>query len=252
MKAIKTAAAAALLATSSFANADLTMNATIASDYVFRGISQTDNAPAVQAGLDAGIKFLGVYFYAGMWGSNVDFDITKITPPEGQSSGSKADSSIEMDYYGGVSGEVMSVAWDFGIIYYNYHQADDLDYVEGYFSLGHDFDFMAVTGSINYASDYFNSTEEAYYWALAIDVPVWWDFMVNLHGGYQDIDDADRFFGVDGASDDYIDYSIGLSRTLFDIDVSLAWMDNNINSSDCFGGQNVCDSRWVFSLSKQL
>ena len=37
-----------------------------------------------------------------------------------------------------------------------------------------------------------------------------------------------------------------------DIDVSLAWMDNNINSSDCFGGQNVCDSRWVFSLSKQL
>ena len=39
------------------------------SDYVFRGISQSDNDPAIQGGIDFGCGIL----YAGAWASLVDF-----------------------------------------------------------------------------------------------------------------------------------------------------------------------------------
>ena len=40
------------------------------SDYVFRGVSQTSNEPALQGGADIGWGIL----YAGVWASRVDFD----------------------------------------------------------------------------------------------------------------------------------------------------------------------------------
>ena len=46
-------------------------NAGIVTDYVYRGISQTDEGPAVQGGFDVGHSS---GLYAGIWGSNVDFN----------------------------------------------------------------------------------------------------------------------------------------------------------------------------------
>ena len=40
------------------------------SDYVFRGISQTDNDPTIQGAINVGYGI----FYAGVWGSGLDFD----------------------------------------------------------------------------------------------------------------------------------------------------------------------------------
>jgi uncharacterized protein (TIGR02001 family) len=58
----------------------------LATDYVFRGVSNTDNKPTVQGSLD--YTFKG--FYVGIWGSNTDF----------------SDAHIEFDYYGGYSGAI--------------------------------------------------------------------------------------------------------------------------------------------------
>ena len=60
-----------LMGLSSAASAtDLTGNATLTNDYVWRGSSQTSQKPAVQAGL----KLAGQHgFYASAWGSNVKF-----------------------------------------------------------------------------------------------------------------------------------------------------------------------------------
>ena len=49
------------------------------SDYVFRGVSQSDNEPALQGGADIGWGIL----YAGVWASMVDFD----EAPAGQRGG---------------------------------------------------------------------------------------------------------------------------------------------------------------------
>ncbi|MEN5061227.1 TorF family putative porin [Luteimonas sp. TWI1416] len=54
----------------SVAATELSGSATLTSDYVWRGTSQSDEGPAVQAG----IKFTGMHgFYAQAWGSDVRF-----------------------------------------------------------------------------------------------------------------------------------------------------------------------------------
>lgn len=57
-------------------------NIAMVSDYVARGISQTNGDPALQGNIDYGYNGFGV----GVWGSNVDF-------------GSAADADVELDYY---------------------------------------------------------------------------------------------------------------------------------------------------------
>lgn len=97
----------------------LSANATFATDYVFRGFSQTDEHPAVQGGFEAEYDIL----YLGVWGSNVDFG----------SEGNRAVADIEIDWYGGVRPEWKGISFDFGVFYYTFPgalQTWNLDYVE--------------------------------------------------------------------------------------------------------------------------
>ncbi|MDB5465446.1 MAG: hypothetical protein JWQ46_208 [Phenylobacterium sp.] len=110
MKTIKLAllAATATLAISSVAHAEdrplgLTFNAGAATDYVFRGISQTNNKAEAFAGADITVAKIG---YAGLWLSNVDF-----------LNGTR----LESDFYAGVKPTLGPVAFDFGVIYYGYN-----------------------------------------------------------------------------------------------------------------------------------
>ncbi|MDH5648948.1 MAG: TorF family putative porin [Gammaproteobacteria bacterium] len=103
------------------ANDDLTAQAGIVSDYVFRGISQTDNSAALQAGAEYRHS-KGPYF--GAWGSKVDL-------PSG--------SDVELDIYGGLSNELVksNIGWDLGYILYRYNESMD-NFEEFYGSLSFD------------------------------------------------------------------------------------------------------------------
>ena len=104
----------ALTATSAFA--DVSGGVTLTSDYLFRGVSQTQGDSAVQWNLEAEKK--GVY--GGTWGSTVDFG---------------GDASIEYDFYGGYRWENDSVGLDVGIIQYNYNnQIDSVEEMYGVLS----------------------------------------------------------------------------------------------------------------------
>lgn len=105
------AAAVALLALSGAASAEdrqfgWSVNVGGTSDYIFRGVSQTDGDPAFQAGVD----FTYGILYAGIWGSNTDDAFTN--------------SSAEIDFYAGVKPVLGPVTFDFGILYY-YYPGDD-------------------------------------------------------------------------------------------------------------------------------
>ena len=90
----------------------LTFNVGAATDYVFRGISQTDEDPQIFAGADISSGI----FYGGVWGSNVEF-------------GDGTDA--EFDVYAGVKPVVGPVTFDLGVIYYGYvDDGNDWDYVE--------------------------------------------------------------------------------------------------------------------------
>ncbi len=82
------------------------------SDYVFRGISQTDNDPA-HAGRR---RFSYGILYAGVWASMVDFDGRARRPTR------------EVDWYGGIkptwNSPFGTINLDFGVIYYSYPGAD--------------------------------------------------------------------------------------------------------------------------------
>ena len=82
-----------------------TGNLTIASEYRFRGISQTAFRPAIQGGVDYSHAS---GFYVGNWNSNVD-------PSAGY-----PDGNIEMDFYGGYKTAFGDFGLDVGGIYYYY------------------------------------------------------------------------------------------------------------------------------------
>ena len=79
-------------------------NVALTTEYIFRGISQSDDRGAIQGGLTYAYDFGSVVGSLGIWGSNVNF----------------ADASVELDYTATLSGKVREIAWNLGYIYYNY------------------------------------------------------------------------------------------------------------------------------------
>ena len=224
-----TLAAAVLMTASplaiSTAAAEVTFSGNVAltTDYVYRGISQTDGA-AIQGGFDLEHSS---GFYAGVWASNLDFG---------------DDADIEVDYYAGIGGEFSNkIGWDVGAIYYAYPDSDDADagdydFTEVYGSLSYDFGPAAVTGGVAYSGDFFGSTGDATYVSLGVDIPLANDFTLGLHYGDQSIDDAD----------DYNDWKIGLSKSLGGFDFALDYTDTDLPDSD------ITDDRFIFTVSKSL
>ena len=87
----------------------VTSNVGVVSNYVYRGITQTQSAPAIQGGLDYAHSS---GLYAGVWASNVGW----IT-----GSGAAGNASLEMDTYAGYKGAATAeVSYDVGAIRYNY------------------------------------------------------------------------------------------------------------------------------------
>jgi uncharacterized protein (TIGR02001 family) len=107
----KTLLAAAVVSTlaSTAAMAQVSGNLTIASDYRFRGVSQTFMLPTIQGGIDYAHAS---GFYAGNWNSNV-------------SSAQYANGGgIEMDFYAGYKMALGDVGLDVGTLYYYYPGAE--------------------------------------------------------------------------------------------------------------------------------
>ncbi len=217
------------------AEVDLSGNVALTSDYTFRGISQTDEDPAVQGGFDLAHSS---GFYAGVWASNVDFD-----------DGDEA--HIEMDVYGGISGEFPNaLGWDVGILHYDYPGADsslDYDFNEIYGSLSYDFGPVAASAGISYSNDYFGGSDNATYYSLDLSVPLPQDFSIGAHVGRQEIDENNTF-----GTPDYTDWKLGVSKEIGGFGLALDYVDTDLSDSDCFGGSDLCDGRVVFTVSKSL
>lgn len=88
----------------------LTANVGVVSNYIFRGISQSQHQPALQAGVDYNHSS-GLYI--GAWGSSIewvdrkDFQVQK-------------NNHVELDLYGGYKGSVGDFGYDVGAIRYFY------------------------------------------------------------------------------------------------------------------------------------
>ncbi len=216
-----------MLASSGAYAVEVSGNVALASDYVYRGVSQTNEEAAIQGGFDIeGESGL----YIGVWASNIAFD-----------------GSIEIDIYAGYGGEFSEdLGFDIGVLHYGYPNdagPNDSSFDEIYGSLS----YQDLTVGVAYSNDFFFESGTATYIYIDYSLPLPNDFGLDLHYANQAIDDNATF-----GAPDYAEYSLGLSRTLADIDLSLTWYDTDLSNDECFGGANVCESRVVFGLSKSL
>jgi uncharacterized protein (TIGR02001 family) len=98
----------------------LTGNVGLFSDYSYRGLSQTNEKPALQGGLDYSHSS---GFYIGLWASNVSWisDPVNIAGNQTAMAGSPS-ASLEIDTYIGFKNSFAGGDWnyDFGFLRYNY------------------------------------------------------------------------------------------------------------------------------------
>lgn len=125
---------------------DVSGNVAISTDYVFRGVSQTEEDPAISAGIDA----TNGLFYVGAWASNVSYAGDDKT-------------NAEVDVYGGVRTEFAGLSWDLGAIAYIYTNepdGSDFDYAE--IKVGASRAFGPVTTSVTgyWSPDFFGAAED--------------------------------------------------------------------------------------------
>ena len=186
------------------ASAELTGNAGVMSEYLFRGLPQT-TGPSVYGGVDYAHDS---GFYAGTWAATINFG-----------AGSAGDAAIggagtEVDFYTGFSGGD-AVTYDVGFIYYLYTEEDEQDMPdpsyntpEVYGSLG----FGPVSVSAYYAPDtYFGVDDAAYGVYTSGSFPLTdvlaFDAAIGYNGG-----EGNEGFTPDG--DAYIEYNLGVSAGL--------------------------------------
>ena len=199
---------------------------TLATDYTFRGVSQTSEKGAVQAGIDVAWDS---GFYIGAWGSNVDF-------------GDEVTS--ELDLFLGYGFEVSEgVELDFSYIYYNYAgQESDLNYSEFVSSVS----FSDLTLGLVFSPDYFGSDEDALIYNIDYAIGLNENWSIDLHLGYTDTDsDA---LGTD--EDSYIDYLAGLNYEVNGTTFTLAVAGTDADEDENFG--DLGEARAVFSVSRAL
>lgn len=205
-------------------------NATGTSDYVFRGISQSDNDPAIQGGADVTYGL----FYAGIWGSSIDY---------------AADNNIELDYYVGITPSYMGVSFDFGYIYYNYPDADFNDYWElKAAASGEILPKLTAGGTFYWAPD------AGYDWyvyegSLSYELPKFAMFTPTVSGlvGYTDFQDAN-------VGTDYTYWNAGLGLGVDNISFDLRYWDTDASAAECFvqTSANACSERFVFSVGVSI
>ena len=97
----------------------LSANVSVANNYIWRGLTQTTNEPAVSGGIDYASDS---GFYAGTWASNVQYAADDVY-------------SYEHDVYFGYAGEAGDISYDVGYLYYNYDDVAEYDFGEIYGNL---------------------------------------------------------------------------------------------------------------------
>lgn len=204
---------------------DLAWNVAASTDYVFRGVSQTEEDPAISAGVD----LTSGAFYAGAWASNVAFP-------------GDPDTNAEIDIYAGIRPEFAGWTWDFGAIGYFYASQPngaDYDYVEAKVAASRAIGPATVGAAVYWSPDFFGASEDeaTYVEANAAFNPAE-NWTVSGAVGRQFV-----------SSDfDYTTWNLGVARQLNDtLAVDLRYHDTDEHDfGDIYGSRAVVSLKAVF------
>lgn len=213
-------------------------NVAVASDYAFRGISQTLEEAAIQGGMDL-VHPLG--FYLGMWGSSVNFGEDLAGGPRAQ---------MELDAYGGLAASPFGLAdLDLGFVYYAYPGADrerDYDFLELGLGASRSLGVLSAAASLRYSPDFFAGSGTGLYYGGELGLPV---SRLTLSGslGRQSIAENAAF-----GTPDYLEWGLGAGVDLQGFGFSGRYLSTDLSAGECFGGSDLCGARVVFSVGRAL
>ena len=214
-----------------------TGNLGIFSDYRFRGISQTFDAPAIQGGIDYSHAS---GFYVGTWASNVSGNIY-------------TDGSIEMDVYGGFKFPLGPVTLDVGALQYLYPGAETggvkYDTLEAY--LGAGWKWFTLKYSVT-LDDYFGLTDSdgSGYLDLSASFELMPKLTLVAHVGSQEVKNYSNL--------DYVDYKLGVTYDLGGWLLGLAYIDTDADeatfslTNNAGETKDLAEGTVVFSVSKSF
>jgi uncharacterized protein (TIGR02001 family) len=224
------------------AQAQVTGNLGLTSDYRFRGVSQTQNAPAVQGGIDYAHSS---GLYVGNWNSSVSSDM--------YTNGS----GIESDLYAGFKKDIYKgLTLDVGSYNYFYPRATNntstnFDTNELFAGLGYGPVSVKYSQSL---SNYFgtaNSKNSQYYQADIVQPLTYISKNLSLlaHVGRTEVNNNSNL--------NYTDYNVGLGYNLQGWELAAKYYTNSgttstFQSANTINGQRLYKDAAVVSVSKSF
>ncbi len=213
MKFIKLSLSVALITTMAFAEeakkSDFCVSANMAvtSNYIWRGMTQSNNSPAVQGGVD--LEYKGLYL--GTWGSNVDFGDTK--------------NSLEADFYGGYKRELYGIGFDIGAVQYAYpNMSNEYNFAEAYLGISKEWEKFGVKAKYSKGIET-NDLNPEDCWEVGASAKL--PYNVGFSATYGDYHNIGAY------------YSVGLNRAFEKFELSVAYTDFNHETDSSADEDNV-------------
>ena len=236
---------------------EIAVGAGIASDYNFRGISQSANQPSVNAYFEARYNSsTTLQWYAGIGGYSIDFPNR---------------ASAEIDLYGGVRPTFDKLALDFGVWYYYYPGGQcffsgapllagdpscnpalpngnvakkDASFLEFYGKATYNFtDTFNMGIGAYYTEDWLNTGAEGLYGNITAKfigpaLANGWGWYVSGEVGRYWFGTTDTFYGsvsfpAGTPLPDYYTWNVGLGLTWKTITIDLRYYDTDLKNSEC-------------------
>ena len=205
-----------------------TGNLTLASEYRYRGIAQTNGKPAVQGGFDLAHSS---GFYVGTWASNVSW--------LSDAGGGAVSNSLEWDFYGGYKGALGDFGYDVGLLYYYYPGRYPAGFnspntLEAYVGAS----WKMLTLKYSHAlTDLFGfvDSQGAGYLDLTGNFDVGAGFTMVAHVGYQRIPGTSQAPARTRDDCSYTDWRLGVTKEVVGLTWGLAYVDTNAK-----GGVGQC------------
>jgi uncharacterized protein (TIGR02001 family) len=210
-----------------------TGNFGIYSQYVFRGLTQTDRKPAFQGGFDVAHTS---GFYAGTWGSNISWLHDAGVVSHG--------GSLEWDFYGGYK-QTFAEDWgiDAGVLQYYYPGS----YLPGV--TNPDTTELYVAGSWKWASLKYShavsntfgvpDSHNSWYLDLSANYPITETLTLNAHVGRQEYRGHNNGF-ANGDTLNYTDWKLGITWAAGGWNVGAYYTDTNAKDAGyTLAGRNI-------------
>ena len=220
---------ASMISAASYAEVSATI--TGVTDYIYDGVSQSDNGAALQGSID----YSKDQFYAGIWTSNID-------SPD-------PDYQQEIDYYIGWADSINDrVGYDVSVLYYQYPGTDDdldYDYIEYLAKLTID-NFWIQAG---YNPNYFGDTGRAWLARIGHNYAINDTYTLEVELGTHKMTERDGD-GFWFNHDKYNYWKIGVSRQIMTLDVNLSYTDTNVSDENSEEYDDTAREAIVLSVGK--